>query len=94
MLLKDPLFLHSRQASDFLAFIIRETLAGRREMLKEYTIGVEIFQKGDDFQPQTDPSVRIAAGRLRNRLQQYYEQRTGKGVEISIPKGDTSPSSG
>ena len=31
----------------FLGFVVRETLAGRGDRLKEFVIGVEVFDKGD-----------------------------------------------
>jgi adenylate cyclase len=89
--LNDPLFQGAGRASNFLKFIVEETLAGRDHRLKEYTIGVEVFQKGEDFLPQADPAVRIEAGRLRKRLEQYYLSQREGFVEITIPKGGYVP---
>jgi len=89
--LGDPLFLGAGRASKFLQFIVEETLAGRDHRLKEYTIGVEVFQKGEDFLPQADPAVRIEAGRLRKRLEQYYLSQREGFIEITIPKGGYIP---
>ncbi len=90
-ILGDRLFQSACRSSAFLKYIVEETLAGRDDRLKEYTIGIEVFQKGNDFLPQADPSVRIEAGRLRKRLEQYYLAKKGVGVEISIPKGGYIP---
>ncbi len=46
------------------------------------------FDRSDDFDPQTDPIVRIEASRLRRALEHYY-LTTGKSdpLRIGIPKG-------
>ncbi|MBI9106552.1 MAG: hypothetical protein JEZ04_07370 [Spirochaetales bacterium] len=90
-ILGDRHFQGANRASAFLKYIVEETLSGRDNRLKEYTIGIEVFQKGNDFLPQADPSVRIDAGRLRKKLDQYYLTKKEEGVEISIPKGGYVP---
>jgi adenylate cyclase len=56
----------------FLRFVVEEALAGRDDRLKEYVIGVEVFDRADDFDPRVDSLVRVEAGRLRARLDAYY----------------------
>jgi TolB-like protein/tetratricopeptide (TPR) repeat protein len=56
----------------FLRFSIEQTLAGKASELKEYLIGVEVFDRGPDFDPRTDPIVRVEARRLRTKLRDYY----------------------
>lgn len=60
--------------------------------LKEYTIGVEVFGKSPDFDPQGDSTVRVAANRLRTELEKYY---AGAGLNdeilINLPKGHYIP---
>ena len=76
----------------FLSFIVTETLAGRRDELKEYVVGVEVFGKEPAFDPRTDPVVRVQARRLRTRLAQYYqEEGQGDEVVIDLPKGGYTP---
>jgi adenylate cyclase len=53
----------------FLRYIVEETLAGRADRIKAYTIGVEVFGRDEGFDPQADTVVRIEAGRLRRRLE-------------------------
>lgn len=50
-----------------LRFVVGETLAGTGSRLKAYTIGIEVFARPPDFDPQADPLVRVEAGRLRSR---------------------------
>jgi TolB-like protein len=75
-----------------LRFLVEETLAGREEKLKGYTIGVELFKREGDFDPVQDPMVRIHAGRLRRMLKLYYlEAGRNDPVKIEIPKGKYIP---
>ena len=90
-ILGDRLFQSANRASAFLKYIVNETLEGRDNQLKEFTIGIDVFQKEKDFLPQADPTVRIEAGRLRKKLEQYYLSKKEDGVEITIPKGGYVP---
>jgi adenylate cyclase len=75
-----------------LRFVVEETLAGRGDRLKGYTIAVEVFEKPETFDAQSDPLVRVEAGRLRRRLVEYYH---GDGemdaVRIELPRGGYAP---
>ena len=83
----------SNVLSEFLNFIVRETLEGRGDELKEYTIGVHALKKESDFNPQLDSIVRIHAGRLRRALKEYYyEEGSNDRLTIVIPKGSYVPS--
>ncbi len=76
----------------FLSFVVEESLAGRGQRLKGYTIAVEVFKRGEDF-TQDDPVVRIEAGRLRRALERYYlVAGQDDPVRIDIPKGRYAPS--
>ncbi|HEV7307722.1 hypothetical protein [Ensifer sp.] len=76
----------------FLAYVIEETLAGRGDRIKAYSIATEVFGRDSSFDPQTDPAVRIEAGRIRRALERYYlvAGRTDP-IVISIPKGAYVP---
>ena len=76
----------------FLCFVVGETVAGRGSQLKEYVIGVQVFDKDTSFDPRTDPIVRVQARRLRSRLAKYYaEEGVGDTVVIELPKGGYGP---
>ncbi|MDP3407092.1 hypothetical protein [Bosea sp. (in: a-proteobacteria)] len=85
-------FRAAPQLSAFLAFIVERAVAGRAAELKGYTIAVEAFGRSADFDPQSDPIVRVEAGRLRRALAQYY---AGEGiadpVRMTIPVGAYVP---
>jgi TolB-like protein/tetratricopeptide (TPR) repeat protein len=76
----------------FLSFIVAEALAGRGHQLKEYVIGVQVFDKDASFDPRADPIVRVQARRLRARLVRYYrEEGGGDSLVIELPKGGYAP---
>jgi adenylate cyclase len=71
-----------------LRFVVEQTLLGLGERLKGYTIAVEVFGRPPDFDAQTDPLVRVEAGRLRRRLIEYYaDEGRDDPVRIELPRG-------
>lgn len=86
-ILKSPQLEASPSLCRFLRFVVEETLAGRGGSLKEYSLGAEVFDRGDAFDPRMDPIVRVQARNLRARLAQYY---AGPGaadpILIDLPK--------
>ena len=55
-----------------LAWLVARTIAEPETAIKEYTIGVEAFGRRADYDPQQDAYVRVQAGKLRQKLQEYY----------------------
>src|ERR1041385_2290388 len=49
----------------FLRYVVEATLRGAQDRIKGYTIAVEALGRGDDFDPQHDPIVRVEAMRDR-----------------------------
>ncbi|WP_027132881.1 hypothetical protein [Geminicoccus roseus] len=92
-ILADPGFQASAARRRLLEFIVEETLAGRGDQLKGFTIAVAVFARDQNFDPQSDPVVRVEARRLRRDLHSYYDT-AGKQdpVILSIPKGGYVPS--
>jgi adenylate cyclase len=67
---------------------VEHTLRGEGDQLKEYRLGVEVFGRESSFDPRLDPVVRMAARRLRSKLQDYYEtEGVQDPVWIAVPKG-------
>jgi TolB-like protein len=76
----------------FLAYVVNETLTGRADRIKAYTIAVEVFGRDASFDPQTDPIVRIEAAQIRRALEHYYlTAGANDPVLITIPKGGYAP---
>ncbi len=67
-----PLFSHSRRYPIFLDYVVRKTLSGQGDKLKERTVGIEAFGRASDYDLNADPVVRVTAGEVRKRLAQYY----------------------
>ena len=81
-------FQQAGRASDFLHFVVEQTLAGAGPRLKGYTIGVEVFGRPADFDAQSDALVRVEAGRLRRRLVEYYAgEGSADPIKITLPRG-------
>ena len=72
-ILAHGLFVRSERMGRFLRLAIERTLAGRTSELKEYLLGVEVFDRKTSYDPRVDPIVRVEARRLRSKLQAYYE---------------------
>ncbi|WP_265515509.1 hypothetical protein [Nitratireductor luteus] len=91
-LLANPNFKASERNKRFLRFIVEETVAGRSDRIKAFTVAVDVFGRDASFDASTDPIVRIAAGQLRRSLHTYY-QGDGRAdpVRIDIPLGGYVP---
>lgn len=85
-------FRSSPQLAAFLRFVVTATLDGKNDRIKGYTIATEALGRGDDFDPQTDPIVRVEAIRLRRLMASHYD-RVGlsEPVRITIPRGTYVP---
>ena len=85
-------FASAARLSRFLRHVVERTLAGEGDGLKEYTIGVEVFDRDGDYDPRIDSIVRVEAARLRTKLAEYYG---GPGaadpVIIQMRKGGYAP---
>ena len=71
-ILTSPDFDVPDRAHRFLRYVVTESLSGRADRIKAYTIAVEVFGRVGTFDPQSDPVVRIEAGRVRRGLERYY----------------------
>jgi adenylate cyclase len=85
-------FSQSTRLTAFLKFVVDEALEGRGQRLKGYTIATEVFGKPADFDANTDPYVRVEAGRLRQRLAEYYATAGAHdAVRIDFKRGSYAP---
>jgi serine/threonine-protein kinase len=89
-ILASPGFVNSERMCRFLRFVVERALAGRAAELKEYAIGVEVFDRRADYDPRVDPVVRVEARRLRAKLEAYYENAPNE-LRIELPKGTYAP---
>ena len=90
--LESRCFAQSDRAKEFLRFVVTESIAGRADRLKGYTIGLQVFGRPPDFDAQTDPLVRVEARRVRSRLLEYYSGEGARDpVRIDLPRGGYAP---
>jgi hypothetical protein len=82
-LLRSPHFRNSKRYPVLLEYLIRETLAGNSDSLKERTLGIAVFHRPADYDANADPVVRVTAGEVRRRIAQFY-QDAGLSEEIYI----------
>ena len=88
-----PELVRSPQLIEFLEYVVEKTLAGEGERLKAYSIATDVFGRSASFDPQTDASVRVQAGRLRKALDAIYMRNLpGVSVRIDLPVGRYVPS--
>jgi TolB-like protein len=85
-------FATTDRLSRFLRFVVERTLAGEGDQLKEYAVGVGVFDRGEQYDPRTDAIVRVEASRLRTKIDEYYRLADGADpILIRLPKGSYAP---
>lgn len=92
-IIHSPTFRTALTLQQLFQFLADRAITGTTEGLKEYTIGVEAFGRKEDFDPKTDPIVRVQIHRLRQKLKEYYDaEGSNDPILIEIPKGHYLPS--
>jgi tetratricopeptide (TPR) repeat protein len=85
-------FRASPQLVRFLRFVTEAALDGHAARITSYAIAVDALGRGAQFDPQSDPIVRVEATRLRRAIERYY---AGSGahdpVLILLPRGSYVP---
>jgi malectin (di-glucose binding ER protein) len=90
--LQSNLFTRSPTLTHLLAYLCEKTFAGESAQIKEYSVGLDVFDRRDSFDQDTDSIVRVQANRLRKRLSEYYAaEGAGHPVHITIPVGQYIP---
>jgi tetratricopeptide (TPR) repeat protein len=91
-LLASTSFARSSRLAAFLRFIVEERLSGSETPLKEYILGVQVFDRDPNYDPRIDPIVRVQARQLRFKLREYYETAgSADPIRIEMPKGSYLP---
>ena len=91
-ILNSPFFRTSNRSKQFLAYVVQHTLEGNHEPLKERTIGAKLFQRPVGYATGDDPVVRVQAGEVRRRLEQYHHAAVSQSpVRIELPVGSYAP---
>jgi TolB-like protein len=86
--INSAVFAKSKRQRELLSYLIQQMRSGNSLRVKGYVIALEVFKRSESFDPSKDAIVRVEAGRLRNKLREYYETLgSNDPVEIILPKG-------
>lgn len=83
---------HSLRSSESLCRLLRyfaeHSVDHPGVSLKEYQIATEVLGRPAGFDPQSDSTVRVQAGRLRVKLAEYYSHEgIDDPIVVELPKG-------
>ena len=85
-------FSRSDLLQRFLLHVCELQLTGRSDLISEQRIGIQIFNRAEDYDPGEDNIVRSYARLLRKRLDAYFEREgSQEALRISIPRGGYVP---
>jgi hypothetical protein len=91
-ILASPPFRNSSRSKQFLSYVVQHRLDGHDELLKERSIGADLFHRPADYATGDDPVVRVQAGEVRRRLEHYYHEFSkASDVRIDLPVGTYVP---
>jgi hypothetical protein len=92
-IIEGPAFKSSHRCGQFLKHIVDQAIAGHFELLKERTIGIELFGRPPAYDTGEDAIVRVTASEVRKRLLQHYGSTIARSdYRISLPLGSYVPS--
>lgn len=85
-------FAKAKKRSRFLEFVCEQSLLGNADKLNEYLIGVDIYERSEEFDPQVDAIVRVQACEIRKSLKDYYSDEGRQDPwKIDLPAGHYVP---
>src|ERR1700686_1156201 len=78
----------SESLCKLLRYLAEHALDHPGSPLKEYQIATEVFGRSPNFDPHSDSTIRVQAGRLRLKLAEYYgSEGADEPIQVEIPKG-------
>jgi hypothetical protein len=90
--LRSEHFTRAPMLARLLSYLCEKLFAGEARQIKEYTVGVEVFQRDPSYDQNSDSIVRVEANRLRKRLDAYYAgPGSSNRLRITIPLGQYVP---
>ena len=90
--LQSHLFVRSPTLTHLLSYLCEKVFAGQSDQIKEYTVALDVFGRGESFDQDSDSIVRVEVNRLRKRLAEYYSQEgAAHRLHIRIPVGQYVP---
>jgi serine/threonine-protein kinase len=90
--LVSSIFSRTPRLRRLLEYLVQRSLEANPTAPKEYSIGIDVFDRDALFDPRIDPIVRVEASRLRSRLSTYYlTEGAERELRIEVPKGGYGP---
>src|ERR1700729_4424053 len=87
-ILSSKVFAAAQRSQAFLRYVVERSLTDAPAPLKEFSIAIDVFARGHDYDPSIDATVRVEAGRLRSRLRENYDGEGKRGpLCLGFPKG-------
>jgi hypothetical protein len=87
-ILQSKAFRTSEVHRNLLNYLAEKSLSGEASTLKEYTVGLDVFQKPESYDPRQESVVRMHMARLRQKLAEYYRtEGADDAVIVDLPKG-------
>jgi len=92
LVLASPYFKSAQQMQKFLNYNVHKTLANKEKQITQHKIAVEGLGLPVNFNSDDNPLIRIIAGRVRKRLDNYYaKEGLNDPLLISVNKGSYIP---
>ena len=77
---------------DLLEYLIRKEAAGEGDEIKAFSIGLDVFDKPETFDPNSDSIVRVEVSRLRGALAAFAQRaESNRVMRVEIPSGSYRP---
>src|ERR1700756_4670936 len=92
-ILRSGSFRNAPALQRLLQYVTSKSTDGELIHLKEYTIGIDVFGRGNSYDPKIDPVVRVEMHRIRQKLREYYKtEGANDPIFVEIPTGHYVPS--
>lgn len=92
LVLASKYFLRAPKLAHLLFYLCEKLFVGAADQIKEYSIGVEVFHRGAEFDQDADSIVRVEVNRLRRQLAEFYASDGARHpLRITIPVGQYVP---
>ncbi len=89
---QSPPFVGSPRLSEFLSYIVNQSLDGFGSDIRAKTIGIDVYGYSTDDIEKRSTTVRVDAGRVRKKLKEYYSEFSSENeLYIDLPKGSYAP---
>lgn len=94
-ILRSGSFRNAPALQRLLQYVTSKSTEGQLAHLKEYTIAIDVFGRGEGYDPKIDPVVRVEMHRVRQKLKDYYQHEgVNDSIFLEIPTGHYVPAIG